>query len=102
MDIKANATVIVSKEVAEMAKELESFRGFITQMEKRAAELREGILKELSVGQDGYFDGRKVVAVNARKGSRLDKKAMLEKHAEVAAILEAFTKSTVTSVVETF
>jgi hypothetical protein len=100
--IVGQATVIVSGEVANAAKELENIRGFITQMTARGEELKKLILENVEIGQDGYFDGRKVVAVNPRKNTRFDRKGVEASHPELTDLFAEFTTQTVSGVVETF
>jgi hypothetical protein len=99
---EVQAIVAVGAEVAEAAKELENIRGFVTQMNARAEELRKVILNNMEVGQDGYFEGHKVVAVNSRASARLDRKNLEKSHPELVALFEEFTVRSVTPVIETF
>lgn len=99
---KTQSVENVSKEVANAAKELENIRGFVSHMKKREEELRKIILAELEIGQDGYYEGHKVVAVNPRNNPRLNKSELFKAHPEVEQLMKDFTEFTVNAVVETF
>jgi hypothetical protein len=104
MDTTPNTpeVVMVSKEVAQAAIELEQLRTFVANTKKRETELRKMILAEVAQGQDGYYQGHKVVAVKTTNRTELDKAGLTKAHPEVTEWFAEFTLPKPVAVVETF
>jgi hypothetical protein len=100
--INSTKVVAVSKEIAEAAIELEQIRTFVNNMKKREAELRSTILAELAQGQEGFYQGHKVVAVTTSNRTELNKVALFEAHPEVKELFTEFTVEKPVAVVATF